>query len=73
MYIVSALHTYIVTVHSLYPLSVVCLNWSRYSLLHLHPLRSRVKDLEHKVKMAMDNLIRAVKMAASSHPLPCTW
>ena len=41
-------------------------------MLHLHPLRSRVKDMEHKIKVAMDNLIRAVKMAASTHPLPCT-
>ena len=42
----------------------------RYAKLHLHPLRSRVRDMEHKLKVAMDNLVRGVKVAASSRPPP---
>ena len=42
----------------------------RYDMLHLHPLRSRVKDMEHKLKVAMDNLIRGVKLASSSRSPP---
>lgn len=43
---------------------------SRYSKLHLHPLRSRVMDMDHKLRVAMDNLIRKVRVAASSRPPP---
>jgi len=39
-------------------------------MLHLHPLKSRVMDMELKLKVAMDNLIRRVKVAADSRPPP---
>ena len=39
-------------------------------MLHLHPLRSRVMDMDHKLRVAMDNLIRKVKVASSSRPPP---
>ena len=39
-------------------------------MLHLHPLKSRVKDMELKLKVAMDNLIQRVKVASSSRPPP---
>ena len=39
-------------------------------MLHLHPLRSRVRDMEHKLKVAMDNLIRGVKLASSPRSPP---
>lgn len=42
----------------------------RFGLLNLHPLRSRVMDMEHKLRVAMDNLIGKVKVAASSRPPP---
>ena len=42
----------------------------RYGMLHLHPLRSRVRDMEHKLKVAMDNLIRGVKLASSQRSPP---
>ena len=42
-------------------------------MLHLHPLKSRVKDMELKLKVAMDNLIRRVKVASSSRPPPGTY
>ena len=45
-------------------------NTHRYSTLHLHPLRSRVMDMDHKLRVAMDNLIRKVRVAASSRPPP---
>ncbi|XP_064382815.1 uncharacterized protein LOC135331544 [Halichondria panicea] len=41
-----------------------------YSMLHLHPLKSRVKDMELKLKVSMDNLIQRVKVASSSRPPP---
>lgn len=44
--------------------------WCRYALLHLHPLRSRVMDMDHKLRVAMDNLIRKVRVASSSRPPP---
>ena len=45
-------------------------NYSRYSLIHLHPLKSRVNDMEHKLKVSMDTLVRKVKVASSRHPPP---
>ena len=42
-------------------------------MLHLHPLRSRVRDMEHKLKVAMDNLIRGVKLASSQRSPPGKW
>lgn len=41
-----------------------------YAMLHLHPLRSRVRDMEKKLKMAMDNLGRSIKVAVSPRSLP---
>lgn len=41
-----------------------------YSLIHLHPLRSRIMDMEHKLKVAMDKLVKRVKTAASKETQP---
>ena len=49
--------------------TVVCIEhvllYSRYSLLHLHPLRSRVHDMEQKLKESMDSLVIAVRKASN--------
>ena len=39
-------------------------------VIHLHPLRSRIVDMEHKLKVAMDGLVKKIKIAASSQPPP---
>ncbi len=44
----------------------------RYELLHLHPLQSRVVDMERKLKIAMDTLVKRVKAATSRRPAPST-
>jgi 2C-methyl-D-erythritol 2,4-cyclodiphosphate synthase len=43
---------------------------NNYVSIHLHPLRNRIADMERKLKLAMDSLVKKVKIAASSHPPP---
>ena len=45
----------------------------RYALLHLHPLRSRVTDMEHKLKVAMDTLVTRLKITSSKRTPPGLW
>jgi hypothetical protein len=43
---------------------------TEYSLLHLHPLRSRVHDMEQKLKETMDSLVIAVRKASDYSSSP---
>lgn len=40
----------------------------RYAVIHLHPLTSRVTDIEYKLQVSIDTLVNRVKVAALADP-----